>query len=79
MTEHHQILYHIIRDNKQIILKDLWRMYVERCKENNLIPVAKRTFDYYLSQLTRLGLIDCKRARVRGKVHLFRISQPEEA
>lgn len=79
LTEHHQILYHMIKDQKEIISKELWKTYLERCQKDRLIPIAKRTFDYYLSQLTRLGLIDCNRARARGKVHLFRITQPMEA
>ncbi|MFQ6002524.1 MAG: hypothetical protein ACE5KJ_02130 [Candidatus Zixiibacteriota bacterium] len=73
LTEHHQILYHLIRDKKEIVSKELWKRYLERCTEEKHVPVAKRTFDHYLSQLVRLRLIECKRARVRGKVHLFRI------
>jgi cell division control protein 6 len=79
LTEHHQILYHLIRDKREIISKELWKRYLERCKEDKLVPVAKRTFDHYLSQLVRLRLIECKRARVKGKVHLFKIACPVEA
>ncbi len=49
LTEHHQILYHLIRNKKEIISKELWKRYLERCKEDKLVPVAKRTFDHYLS------------------------------
>jgi len=79
LTEHHQILYHMIKDQEKIISKELWKAYLERCQKDKLIPIAKRTFDHYLSQLARLGFIDCKRARVRGKVHLFKVTQPMEA
>ncbi len=73
LTEHHQILYHLIREWRGIISKELWNRYLERCKEEKHVPVAKRTFDHYLSQLVRLRLIESKRARVRGKVHLFKV------
>lgn len=73
LTEHHQLLYHLIKESREMISTDLWKKYLQKCKENNLVPVAKRTFDHYLSQMVRLGLIECKRARVRGRVHLFRV------
>lgn len=73
LTEHHQLLFEIIKKKGKIISSDLRREYKEECRIKDWEPVAPRTFSEYCRQLMLYRLIDGKRARVRGKVFEFGI------
>ena len=42
------------------------------------MPVASRTFSDYSNMLVHAGLIACERARMKGKVRLFKIAAQAE-
>jgi len=73
LTEHHRILFQLIKMNTGIISNQLWKSYLKKCRNLNLKPIAKRTFSHYTSNLNRLKLIRVERARVRGRVYSFSI------
>jgi cell division control protein 6 len=72
LTEDHRILYQAVRQQKEMLCTDLWEAYLQRCSQANRKPIASRTFSAYVSQLIRLGLLSCERARVKGNVRLLK-------
>jgi DNA-binding transcriptional ArsR family regulator len=40
-----------------------------------LNPIALRTFSEYMNKLRDVGLVKVSRARVRGKVRLFKVAE----
>ncbi|MFB0562958.1 MAG: Cdc6/Cdc18 family protein [Candidatus Lokiarchaeia archaeon] len=74
LTEHHRILFQLIKMNSGIISNQLWNSYLQECRNQNLKPIAKRTFSHYTSNLNELKLIKVERARVRGRVYSFKVS-----
>lgn len=72
LTEDHRILYEIVEQKRQILSGDLWREYQHRCTLLKRKPLASRTFSDYANRLVQAGLITSERARVKGKVRLFK-------
>jgi Cdc6-like AAA superfamily ATPase len=73
LTEDHRILYRIVRQKSQILSGDLWQEYLQYCAQLKRKPLAPRTFSEYANGLVQAGLITSERARVKGKVRLFRV------
>jgi Cdc6-like AAA superfamily ATPase len=72
LTEDHRMLYRIVKQKGRILSGDLWQEYLWRCRKIKRKPLAPRTFSEYASRLVQAGLITSERARVRGKVRLFK-------
>lgn len=72
LTEDHRILYHIVKRQGQILSGDLWQEYLQYCEQVKRKPLAARTFSDYVNSLAQAGLITSERARVKGKVRLFK-------
>jgi len=72
LTKDHRILYGIIKERGEILSGHLWELYLKACSEKNIKPIAPRTYSMYINRLRDLGLIDTERAKVRGKVRVFR-------
>jgi len=47
--------------------------YLQHCVQAKRKPLASRTFSDYVNRLAQVGLIISERARVKGKVRLFKI------
>ena len=75
LTEDHRMLCQIARQRKEILCTALWEAYLDRCSQVNRKPIASRTFSAYVSQLVRLGLMTCERARVKGNVRLLKANR----
>jgi cell division control protein 6 len=73
LTEHHMVLYNIIMEQPGITSPELFDTYINECERRNWKPVASRTFSLYMKKMTELRLIKVERARVKGRVHSFRI------
>ena len=73
LTEDHRILYGIVKRKGQILSGQLWQKYLQRCARLKRKPLASRTFSEYANRLVQGGLITSERARVKGKVRLFKI------
>jgi cell division control protein 6 len=71
LTEHHRLLYRIIKEHPGITSPGLFETYVRECEARNWKPIASRTFSLYTQKMTELKLIKAERARVRGRVHAF--------
>ena len=67
------MLYEIVKEKGKILSGELWDEYVNRCKKLKRRPLASRTFSDYANRLVQAGLISSERARVRGKVRLFKV------
>jgi len=74
LTQDHQTIYKIVKQERQILSGDLWQKYLQRCERIKRKPLAPRTFSDYANRLVKAGLVKCERARVKGKVRLFKIA-----
>lgn len=72
LTEDHRILYGIVKQKGQILSGDLWQEYLRHCERLRRKPLASRTFSEYANRLVQAGLITSERARIKGKVRLFK-------
>ena len=72
LTDDHKILYQIVKQKGQILSGDLWQEYLQHCEQIKRKPLASRTFSDYVNRLAQVGLIISERARVKGKVRLFK-------
>lgn len=72
LTRDHRILYKIVEKKRQILSGNLWQEYLQRCDRIRRKPLAWRTFSDYCNRLVQTGLVTSERARVRGKVRLFK-------
>jgi Cdc6-like AAA superfamily ATPase len=72
LTQDHRMLYEIIKKEGRILSGDLWKKYLRRCSRIRRKPLASRTFSDYANRLVQAGLISAERARVKGKVRLFK-------
>jgi Cdc6-like AAA superfamily ATPase len=73
LTTDHRILYDVIKSRKEILSNELWEAYLSGAKKKGIQPIALRTYSEYVNKLRDLGLIKADRARVRGKVRVFRV------
>jgi len=72
LTKDHRILYGLVKKRGEILSGELWNLYQKVCSEKELKPIAPRTYSMYINQLIDLGLIEAERAKIRGKVRIFR-------
>ncbi len=75
LTEHHRLLYDLIKAEPGITSPDLFNQYLRECRAKNWKPIASRTFSLYTHRMSSLKLIKPERARVRGRVYAFRIAK----
>jgi cell division control protein 6 len=75
LTSDHKILYEIIKSRKEILSNQLWEDYVSEARKKGIQPIALRTYSEYVNKLRDLGLVRAERARVRGKVRVFRMAE----
>jgi len=73
LTEHHRLLYEIIKKQKEVLSGKLWSLYLNECQRKKIKPMAVRTYSIYTNKLIELGLIRAERALVRGKVRLLKV------
>ena len=73
LTQDHRMLYEIVKQKGKILSGDFWQMYLSHCEQAKRKPLASRTFSDYANRLVQAGLIASERARVRGKVRLFKV------
>ena len=72
LTEDHRMLYTLVLERRSVTSGDLYQLYRAGCAAAERKPVAVRTFSNYVNQLARSGLITSERARMKGKVRLFK-------
>ncbi|MBM3157438.1 MAG: AAA family ATPase [Chloroflexi bacterium] len=73
LSDHHKLLYELVKGKTDLLSGDLWRLYLETCRARGMKPIAMRTFSVYMNRLIREGLVTGKRAPIRGKVRIFKI------
>lgn len=62
-TEHHQLLYDIVRERENIVSGELWRTYLMRCEERKVKPISERSFWKYINRLVAVGLLNAEKLR----------------
>ena len=75
LTEDHRLVFKLVKSREETLSSKLYRHYQQRCRQIKRPPVASRTFNGYLNQLTATGLIDMENARGKGHVHLVRVNR----
>ena len=73
LTQDHRMFYEIVKQKGKILSGNLWEEYLQRCSQLRRRPLSPRTFSEYANRLVQAGLIASERARVRGKVRLFKV------
>ena len=73
LTHDHRMLFEIVKQNRQVLSGNLWQKYLQNCEQARRKPLAPRTFSDYANRLVQSGLITSERARVKGKVRLFKV------
>lgn len=73
LSKDHRILYRLISEKRSVTSGKLYELYKRRCHAVGRKPVAARTFSDYVNRLAVSDLVKCERARVRGKVRLFKV------
>jgi Cdc6-like AAA superfamily ATPase len=73
LTTDHRILFEIIKSKKEVLSNQLWGDYISEARRKGVKAIALRTYSEYVNKLRDLGLIKADRARVRGKVRVFRV------
>jgi orc1/cdc6 family replication initiation protein len=71
LSDHHRLLYELIKKNPGIRSGNLWRLYLRTCGARSITPIAIRTYSDYCNTLVALELVESKRATVPGKVREF--------
>lgn len=71
LTDHHRLLYGLVRERPGILSGDLWRLYKRTCLSKRIQPIASRTYSDYCNKLVHMGLVKAKRAAIQGKVREF--------
>jgi len=74
LTLDHRLLYQVIKEKGAVTSGELYRLYRLVCTRLARKAIAARTFSDYANRLALSGLVTSERARVRGKVRLFRIA-----
>ena len=74
LNSHQRLLYELVKEKKEINSGELWKNYLERCRELQKPPIAVRTYSEYMNRLIELGLVRWDRALVRGKVRVFKVA-----
>lgn len=72
LTRDHRILYGLVRERREVLSGDLWSLYLGKCEQLDTTPIAPRTYSMYMNRLRDIGLVSSERAKVRGKVRVFR-------
>ena len=75
LTDDHRSIFQLASSRDAVLSTDLWEAYLQECSRRGRRPIASRTFSDYINQLTRLGLLTCERARVKGNVRLLRVGR----
>lgn len=68
LTEHHRIIYGIIREQPSISSGKLWEYYLKVLTKLNRKPIATRTFSAYLSKLIETRLILAEQSDKRNRI-----------
>jgi|GEM_PF-480326 len=71
LSYHERLIYELAMKNEPILTTDLRRVYGEWCQENDITPVARRTFSKYVKLMVDRGVLGLDRRAVRGKGRLL--------
>jgi cell division control protein 6 len=72
LTEHHRILYSVLKERGQILSGELKRLYLQECETRKLKPIAARTYSIYTNKLITLGLVKAEKPLVKGTTRLLK-------
>ena len=73
LSEHHRLIYRIVKEAGTIKAGDLWKLYCSQAKEHGLGHMAKRTFQHHKRKLLELRLLEEKQGRGRGNVRFLMV------
>ncbi len=73
LTEHHRLLFQIVKENPGVSLRDLWLAYSRTAKERKLPVMARRTFSHYKQYLVLNRLLVEQQGRGQGNTRRLRV------
>lgn len=73
LSEHHRLLYQLVKEAGEITSPDLWKKYQVAARSENLQFMARRTFTHYKQYLVSSRLLEERQARGRANVRVLRV------
>lgn len=73
LSEHHRLLYQIVKDSQQITSANLWKKYRTQARKQGLEPMARRTFNHYKQYLVRNRLLEEHQGPGRKNNRILRV------
>jgi Cdc6-like AAA superfamily ATPase len=74
LTKDHRMLLDIVKDKGWVLSGELRGEYLRRCSKLGRKPLSSRAFSDYANRLVQARLLVSERARVKGRVRLFRLA-----
>ena len=75
LSEHHRLLFQIVKDAKRISTVEAWRKYLHLAKEQGLKPMKRRTFNHYKQYLVQNRLLQERQARGRNNRRILEVME----
>ena len=66
LSEHHRLMYRLVKDSPGILTGELWKRYRGQAKERGLRPRKRRTFNHYKQYLVTNGLLTERQLKGRA-------------
>lgn len=73
LSEHHRLLYKIVKDAQQITSAEIWKKYQAQACKKGLKPMARRTFNHYKQYLVRNRLLEERQEVGRRNNRVLRV------
>lgn len=73
LSEHHRLLYLLVKTAGSINSRDLWKKYLEQAHARKLSPMARRTYNYYKKYLITQRFLEETQGRGRRNSRLLKV------
>jgi len=73
LSDHHKLLYQIVKEAGKINSVRLWKKYMSRSKEVGVETMARRTYNHYKQQLIMNKLIEERQGKGRANKRLLKV------
>lgn len=78
LSEHHRLIYQIVKAAAQIRAVDAWRQYLQVARQADLEPMKRRTFNHYKQYLVTQRLLRERQGRGRKNARILEVVDDEE-
>lgn len=75
LSEHHRLLYQIVKDAKEMTSTGLWKRYLSQAQGHGLEPMARRTFNHYKQFLIRSRILVERQGNGRRNTRVLQVME----